>query len=503
MRIACLLVRDVVLAAELRARPEERGRPLAIASGPGPRAEVLSVSPEAARRGVRPFRSVANARALCAELRVHVASPALERAAREALLDAALAFSPRAAPAPRGAGVHATEASVWLDASGVCALFHSEEGFAAALAARAVALGLPAVVTVAASRGVAHVAARATQPEEVCVIPVGAEPAFLAPLPVDLLAPEDTLAESLTRFGIRRIGELARLPPAALAARLGPAVLGLLARARGEEESLPLPVHAETRLCEAIDLEFPIDRLEPLGFVLRGLLARLAARLGSRGLACGDLELELGLAGGGRDARRIGVAAPTQDERALLGLVRLALETHPPSAPVESAALATRGLPPRGDQLDLFRPAGPAPEVLGRTLAKLRALCGEGRVGAPAVAADHHPDAFVLGTFGEGMREPGSRPALREESRLALRALRPPAPAQVRERAGHPTWLRSAVANGPVLQVAGPWRTSGNWWSEERRFAYDSYDVHTGDGSVVRLRRDLLRRTWEIDGLYD
>jgi protein ImuB len=503
VRIACLFVRDVVLAAELRARPEERGLALAIASGPGPRAEIFSVSPEAARRGVRPFRSVANARALCAELCVRVASPALERAAREALLDAALACSPRAAPAPRGAGVHAAEASVFLDASGVGTLFGSEAGFAAALAARALALGLPAVVAVAASRGVAHVAARAARPEEVCVIPAGAEPAFLAPLPVDLLAPEDALAESLTRFGIRRIGELARLPPAALAARLGAAALALLARARGEEEPLPLPVHAETRLCEAIDLEYALDRLEPLGFVLRGLLSRLAARLGARGLVCGELELELGLEGGGRDARRIGVAAPTRDERALLGLLRLALETQPPCAPVEAAALATRGVPARADQLDLFRPAGPAPEVLGRTLAKLEALCGEGRVGVPAVAADHHPDAFGLGAFSATSREPEPRQADREEPPLALRALRPPAPAQVREQAGRPTWLRSAVANGPVLRVAGPWRTSGNWWSEERCFAYDSYDVHTGDGSVVRLRRDLLRRTWEIDGIYD
>ena len=53
MRIACLLIPDLPLAAELRAHPEWAGRPLAIAAGPGPRAEIIAVSPEAARAGAR------------------------------------------------------------------------------------------------------------------------------------------------------------------------------------------------------------------------------------------------------------------------------------------------------------------------------------------------------------------------------------------------------------------------------------------------------------------
>ena len=63
--------------------------------------------------------------------------------------------------------------------------------------------------------------------------------------------------------------------------------------------------------------------------------------------------------------------------------------------------------------------------------------------------------------------------------------------------------MRSAVANGRVLHVAGPWRTTGSWWCAEERFAYDSFDVQTSDGNVVRLRRDLLHERWEIDGVFD
>ena len=239
MRTACLRVPELSLAAELRAHPELAGQPFAIASGPGPRAELIAVSSEAADRGVRRLSSVAHARAVCGKIRVRIASPALERAARAALLDTALSFSPRAALAPRAAGAYAAEAAVTLDASGVTSLFRSESGFATALLARAKRLGLPAVVAIASSSSVAHIAARGLPVGESLVLSPGSETAFLAPLSIDLLDPEDTVAEPLTRFGVHRVRDLLALPRNALAVRLGPAVLQLIARARGQETEIP------------------------------------------------------------------------------------------------------------------------------------------------------------------------------------------------------------------------------------------------------------------------
>ena len=60
-----------------------------------------------------------------------------------------------------------------------------------------------------------------------------------------------------------------------------------------------------------------------------------------------------------------------------------------------------------------------------------------------------------------------------------------------------------ATATGTVLRVAGPWRTTAGWWSPEKRFAYDSFDVLTEDGTLSRLRFDHVRRCWEIDAVYD
>jgi protein ImuB len=517
-RIACLLVPDLLVAAELRAHPELRGEPLAIASGPDPRAEVVGVSAEAVRAGVRPLCSVAQARSLCARLHVRVASPAREGAARSALRDVALSASPRIEEVPRASGLHAGEAAVFLDAAGIDRLFGSEAGFAGALLDRAGRLGLPAAVALAGSRSVALVAARSLALDrsgDVEIVPSGADARFLAPLPLDLLAPGADLAGALGRLGVRRLGELARLPAAALATRLGPAALELRALARGEAREPPLAPVRDACLEEASDLESPVESLEPLAFVLRGILSRLLERLEVRGLACGDLSLSLALLGGGSDDRRLGLAAPTLELRTVLRLVLLSVEERPPPAPVERVAVRLEGRAARRDQLDLFRPAGPAPARLERLLAELEVLCGRGRVGAPRVLDDWRPHAFDLGPFapGSGSALAGARPARsngsapapgdRARTSLAVRALRPPLPAQVQASLGRPERVRSALANGRVVRAAGPWRTSGGWWCPERRFAFDHFDVETEDGLVVRLRLDRITGRWEIDALYD
>ena len=114
----------------------------------------------------------------------------------------------------------------------------------------------------------------------------------------------------------------------------------------------------------------------------------------------------------------------------------------------------------------------------------------------------HHPDAFAVAPFavspprGAGERRPFT-------AALALRALRPPVPAQVHLHQQCPAWIRSSIANGRVVRCAGPWRTTGGWWSPEERFAFDQFDVQSEDGVVVRLRFDHVHRQWQIDAIYD
>lgn len=491
MRFLCLHVPAFPLAAVLRAEPDLYGVALAVTDVAGPRGRVLAVSPEAERGGVAAGLTAAQAQARLSGLELRTACAERLRAAQAALCDAAESFSPRVEDGGDGLA--------WLDGSGLEALFGSETKLAHAVARRAEALGLPAQIGVGGSKVAASLAAR--DGAGIAVIPPGEEWSFLAPVPVELLAPGRDLADTLRRWGIRTIGELAALPAAAVATRLGPEGRRLVALARGDDphplQPRPAPLHFE----EGIEVDYGIESVEPFLFVLRGLLDRLIARLEVRGLVCGDLRLSLRLATRGHDERTIAVAAPGNDARALLTLLRLSLENRPPGAAVAGVRLLALPERLRPAQLDLFRPAGPAPARLATTLARLTALCGADRVGAPLPGEDHRPDGYGVGEFV--VREaPGAGNESPACSALALRAFRPPRAVEVLCHRDRPQLVRGDGISGRVVQAAGPWRHQGSWWNEAR-YARDYYDAQLSDGGVYRLYRELGTLKWFIEGSYD
>ena len=530
MRVACLLVPDLPLYAEFRASPELQGQPLAITSGPGSRAEILAVSREAFLQGARAGQTLPQARAVCPEIAARLASPVLIKAAREAMLDVGLSMAPRAELAEQSSGLFLSEGAIYVDASGVDSLYGSESAFASVLHARAERAGIRGVVALASSRGTTRLVARhlvytseASASRQSAPIPHSKEVApteilspkgeldFLSPLAIDLLDPDDRTAQTLTRFGVYCIRDLLRLSHRDLAARLGPGVLSLIARARGEESETPLAEPRVTSIEEAIDFESRIESLEPLSFVFRGLISRLVERLTLRALGCVELRLTLHLENGARESRRIGVASPCQDDRVLFRLLRLAIEANPPSAAIDRVTLVCEGVPLRREQLDLFLPRGPSPNELDHTLAELSAICGAERVGCPEVVDGHKPNAFAIRPFGtrksrstRATEKPkAGRRSTKLGPKLTLRALRPPLRANVRLEQGRPVFAHSAVSQGKVLNSAGPWRTTGHWWSEPAHFAMDHYDVQMSDGNILRLCFDWRTKRWLIDGLYD
>ncbi len=496
MRIACLHVCAFPLAAWLRAEPDLRGTAVAIADGATPRARLVAVSAPAQQRGVAVGLSAAQALAIASDLTVRAASAEAERAAHAALGDVAYSFSPRVEDGAPG--------TVWFDADGLGELHPDEPDLARAALRRAAALGLEAAIGIAGSKITAELAAR--DGGGCAVVPASDEWRVLAPLSLDLLAPPPALRETLLRWGIRTLGDLAALPASAVATRLGPEAAALARRARGEDAHplapRPLPLHFE----EVAELDWGVDALEPFLFVVRGLLDRLLARLAMRGLVCGDLRLSLGLADHGRDERTVTVAAPSNVLKALLTLVRVHLETPPPRAAVETVRLAAVPERLRAAQLDLFRPAGPQPAQLAATLARLGALCGAGAVGAPQVVDSHRPDAYGVAPFTRRRpRAPATSPRRRRRCRSRVRARAPAAgagsvlparPARLRPR-------RDAPCQGRVVTLAGPWRLHAEWWRPADALRRDYYDAQLTDGGVYRLYYDGARGQWFLDGVYD
>ena len=96
---------------------------------------------------------------------------------------------------------------------------------------------------------------------------------------------------------------------------------------------------------------------------------------------------------------------------------------------------------------------------------------------------------------------------------LGFRVFRPPLRAEVEAPGGWPARIKSQAAGrsirGKVIRLAGPWRTSGDWWSEDG-WARDEWDVAVAvseaspeKGTLYRIYRDLRSNSWFVEGIYD
>jgi protein ImuB len=385
--------------------------------------------------------------------------------------------------------------TVSLDAEGLELIHGLPQQIAASLARRAAERGLQASVAIAANLDAAVHAARGFA--GVSVIPYGDEAKFLGNLSLTVLSPTPEMQETLERWGIRRFRDLATLPELGLAERLGPEGLRLHILARGAGDRPLVPVTEPLLFEEDAELEYPLEVLEPLMFVLARMLGGLCARLVSHGLATNELRLRLKLERQGEHARTLRFPVPMLDSKAFLKLLNLDLSSHPPPAPVVRVLLQAEPAKPRAAQIGLFIPIAPEPEKLELTLARLRGLVGENNVGSPVLLDTHRPGAFRMQRFADAKTRRGGDTATRG---LALRVLRPARVARVQMSAGQPVHVQADGLRGHVVSSAGPWRTSGDWWTSDP-WARDEWEVALSDGAIYRIYCD--QGGWFVAGSYD
>lgn len=502
-RIACIHLPLFPLAARLRSEPELVREAVVITEGNGNAARVVAGTRLAREAGVKPGHTLPQARALCPKLVARPRDEECERAAQEALLEVAESFSPRVEDPGEGLA--------YVDVEGLERHFKSsspELELGRSLIAAADKAGLPARVGIASSKLAARVAAGL--PGSPVIVPDGEEAAFLAPLPLTRLAPEVEIASTLEQWGVRSIGDFARLPKERVASRLGRTGRELHATARGMDSRPLIPRELPPVFHEGTNLEWPLVSLEPFLFVGRAALERLCERLESAGLACQRLGLELRLEPDGHQTRTIDMPAPTRDVKTLLTLMKLNLEETPPGAPVAGFTFLAWPDRPREAQLSLYGPAALPPDKLATTLARLFALLGPDRVGSPRPVDGHRPERFALVEY-----TPPPPPEVRRTPRagrglLAVRVLRPPLSLEVISQDRQPAEVRSLVQDesekrprveGRVKVASGPWRLEEGWWTEQPT-GRDYWDVEL-TGGVYRIYRDRATGEWFADGIYD
>jgi protein ImuB len=63
-------------------------------------------------------------------------------------------------------------------------------------------------------------------------------------------------------------------------------------------------------------------------------------------------------------------------------------------------------------------------------------------------------------------------------------------------------FLSAPGIRGKIVQQAGPWRTSGDWWTTDP-WARDEWDIELTNGALYRIYCDTQTGRWFIEGSYD
>ncbi|HSJ94544.1 MAG TPA: hypothetical protein VK896_10975 [Gaiellaceae bacterium] len=346
--VACLSIPVFELRAALRRRPELDGRPVALAPEPGtqPRVGPCTMAAEAA--GIQAGMRLSEALATCPELVLVEADEAgaeeeWERVLRR-LEDAGFAVeSPQAG----------------------CALFDTAgiERLAGGLQP-ALRRALDAVgrewhprIGAGARRFTALAAASVAPPHRIVIVDDDESALFLEPLPLDLLSLTPDQRDELSALGIRRLGELARLPGASVDDRLGREAAEAWRIVTGEEGPRVEGRRPASEIVE--ELEFPeaVGNELTLRHALAALLDRLLARPERGGRAPRKVAVSARLVGGGSWRRALTLREATAEPDRL----RLALgpKLAELTAPVLALRLELGELAESvGTQAELVRPRG-------------------------------------------------------------------------------------------------------------------------------------------------
>jgi protein ImuB len=349
------------------------------------------------------------------------------------------------------------------------------------------------------------------------------------------------ILETLKLWGVCTFKEFAELPLAGVSERLGQEGLKLQKLASGKTDrhlklKQPAPVFQSS-----LELEYPVAQLEALSFIFARLLNQICASLNAYALATNSIEVDLKLEKGATHELKLNLPYPMRDHKVFLKLLLLDTETHPPPSAVVAVNITCEPVKPRLLQTGLFIPLAPEPEKLELTLARLGKLLGAENIGSPELLDTHRPDAFRMQRFvlKEAKRKRGKRQTVNSKQQtansnqqtaiskrqsakhptsdirhltsvLGFRVFRPPLRALVQAERGYPTeisaWDKTRSVHGKVVGVAGPWRTTGDWWRTDG-WARDEWDVAVESRSqlqvLYRIYRELSSGTWFVQGIYD
>lgn len=340
--------------------------------------------------------------------------------------------------------------------------------------------------------------------------------AFLAPLPLTLLDPEEWLLPLLDGVGLTSCGDLAALSREAVEVRLGPEGARLWQLARGDDSRVlfrPIPPERPHASLDFVD--YQVTDAARLVFTTNALLGTVCDTLQAHGERARTMALSLTLGSGSILRRELRCSRPTAQRGPWLDRIRGELEHLSLPDTVTGVTLESVGEEPisatQGDLFDRgFATAGAVEEAVARLADTVGAVFVEPeRSNHPLADARTHwrvrePTAVVEGRAGQGDVAEESKERV-ETPCLALQLLPRPRALGVRSRPRRDHQLPYAYREGrrwvEIVDAAGPDRVSGGHDSEA--FAREYFRCATAEGKLLWLFRDALTDGWHLHGWWD
>jgi protein ImuB len=457
---------------------------------------IHSLDEAATRLGLHIGQPLANARAICPELKVFDADVAADARTLEDIADWCDRFTPLVAlDPPHG---------LFLDITGCAHLFGGEAALLRTLVRALIRQGFAVSAAIA---GTSICARTLTRQASGTIVADGAEAEAVSPLPVSALGAEETITTGLRRAGLKTIGDVASRAPHEITARFGPRFSTLLAHALGQGDApisprKPLPDYiVEKRFAE------PIATDTLIAMMLSRLAETLVVSMEKQGKGARRLEASFFRTDGAVRAIVVETGRPVTRSAVIDRLFRERLEAlADPLDPgfgfdmVRLSASHTEIMVQEQRDLDSHVHDN---DELAALIDRIAARIGGKRVVVHLPQDTHIPERTVLAAPAQHHLAAATQaqwPA-RSESEPPLRPLRlfdRPEPikvpfATVPDGPPHQfTWRRAVHA---VVRVEGPERIAMEWWKQDGKvLTRDYFRIEDAEG----LRFWIYR-----DGLYD
>jgi hypothetical protein len=352
------------------------------------------------------------------------------------------------------------------------------------------------------------------------VLAAGHERTYLAPLPLDVLSPANTLLSLFAGVGLETCGDLARLTRESVEVRFGREGLAAWRLARADDRRPIFSSRPRELPNASLDwTEFSTTDLEQLVFVLHSLLKTVCDTLAVNGTGARTLTLTLTLENRTRIVQPVGAARSTAQRTTWLRLMRRALERITLPDRVTGIAVQVDAVgAPEGRQGDLFDLGFASAHAAESAVAHVMDLQSDAVVVAQraehflperrvkwvtddsAMSREHqHHVSLPMAHAGaeSGLLAPGSW--------LSLLLL--PIPREItvlsQSRRGFAIPFRY-TDNGVAVSLKeclGPHCISGERWTDS--FTREYHQGVRADGMVVLIYRDVTNDKWYLAGWWD